>query len=512
MAQADPEDAGHQAPAASGSAPGAGTPPASSGSARLGWAGVARWVAAIPAALKSVTVGLGVALAVLVAFAEFTGQRVVIEPFEVSARLRDDGYTSRAIANKLIDQITAIRMTARTSMRRRQFVAPPTDAAPPILVFGSGLSVDSLFQYVRELLGREPVRIIGEIISLPRGAGAEPEVRLTARVRGKPPKTVSGPLGGMDGLLHQAAEHIILHTQPYVLASYLYEVDPSRCREVIRFVLQNDPPSDDARAYNLWGLLTRDAGDHARAVELFQEAVRVAEDSDIRARAYTNQAASLHALGRPAEALEAIRKAIEADAAHPEAYHVWGLVLAGMVSEPGAGDGPAVEKFRQAISVDPRFAPAYYSLGDALAKQNDLESAIQAYRQGLDLDRGSAERHVRLARLLLLAKREEEALRYLRRAIELDPASYEAQNALGVALLRQGDLPGAFEQLTRAKALAPREASPHFNLGLIYRLGGEPRKAVQEFQAVLRLAPQGPEADRARRLVEELTPRSSQAR
>jgi len=476
------------------------------------WASLGRWVAAVPSALKSVSVGIGLLLAVLVAFAEFTGQRVVIEPFEVSAPLRDSGYTSRAIANKLIDQIAAIRTTARTSMRRRQFVAPPTDAAPPILVFGSGLSVDSVFQYVRELLGREPVRIIGEIVTLPRGTGAEAEIRLTTRVRGKPPKTVSGPLGGMDGLLLQAAEHIILHTQPYVLASYYYEVDPGRCREVIRFVLQNDPPTDDARAYNLWGLLTRDAGDHERAVELFQEAIRVAGDGDIRARAYTNRASSLQALGKQAEALEAVRKAIEADAGHAEAYHVWGVILTGKETSGGTADEQAIEKFRQALSVDPRFAPAYYSLGDALAKGNDLEAAIEAYRQGLDLDRGSAGRHVRLARLLLRAKREEEAVRYLQRAVELDLASYDAQNMLGVALLRQGNLPAAFERFARAKALAPREPSPYFNMGLIYRMGGESRKAVQEFQTVLRLAPQGPEADRARRLVEELTPASSRAR
>jgi len=512
MAQPDTPAPDPRPPAPSGPAPGLDKPTSASRSSGSSWAAAGRWLAAIPSALKSVAVGLGVTLAVLVAFEEFTGQRVVIEPFEVSGPLRDNGYTSRAVANKLIDQITAIRTTARTSMRRRQFVSPPTDAAPSILVFGSGLSVDSVFQYLRELLGREPVRIIGELVTLPRGAGAEAEVRLTVRVRGKPPKTVSGPVGGMDGLLLQAAEHIILHTQPYVLASYLYEVDPSRCREVIRFVLQTDPPTDDARAYNLWGLLTRDAGDHARAVELFQEAVRVAVDGDIRARAYTNRAASLQVLGKQAEALEAVRQAIEADAAHAEAYHVWGLILAGMASDQGAADGQAVEKFRQAISVDPRFAPAYYSLGDALAKRNDLEPAIEAYRQGLDLDRGSAGRHVRLARLLLRAKREEEALRYLQRAVELDPASYEAQNALGVALLRQGNLPAAFERFTRAKTLAPREASPYFNMGLIYRMGGEPRKAVQEFQTVLRLAPQAPEADRARRLVEELTPASAKAR
>ncbi len=53
-------------------------------------------------------------------------------------------------------------------------------------------------------------------------------------------------------------------------------------------------PTDDARAFNLWGLLLLDAGDPDEAVERFREAVRVSRESDIRARAYTNWAAALY--------------------------------------------------------------------------------------------------------------------------------------------------------------------------------------------------------------------------
>jgi tetratricopeptide (TPR) repeat protein len=473
--------------------------------ARIVWDGVAGFLLAIPSVAKTLSLAAAVAFAALIAYAELTGQRVVIEPFEVPSLLRDSGFTSRTIANKLTDHIATIRATAKTSMRRKQFVSS-SEAAPQILALGGGISLDAIFQYAREFLGREPVRIVGEIVTTREARDGPPQVHVTVRVQGKPPRTVLGPLTNLDALLLQSAEHIFLHTQPYVLASYLYEVDPKRCLEAIQYVLQNDPHTDDARAFNLWGLLLLGTGHPDGAVERFREAVRVSADSDILAHAYTNWAAALHRQGKDDEALEKVQRAIEADAAHADAYHVWGLVLATMEqrSVAVAASPAALDMFRRAIEVNPQFIPAYFSLAEAFERRNDLPAAIEQLRKAVDLDRGSAEGRVRLGRALIRARELGEARQHLERAVELHPTSFEAHNTLGIVLMRQGDFGAAAAQFASAKDVSPAEPSPYFNLGLIHRMSGDRGRAVQEFLRYLALSPDGPGADQARNFVAEL--------
>jgi tetratricopeptide (TPR) repeat protein len=474
--------------------------------ARTIYAGAVTLFLAIPAIAKTVSVLLAIALAVFVAHAELIGQRVVIEPFEVASDLRESGFTSRTVANKLTDHLAAIRTTAKTSMRRQQFVPLSSEAAPKVLALGGDISIDAVFQYVREFLGRDPVRIVGEIVTAREARDASPVVQVTTRVKGKPPKTISGPVGRLDAMLLQSAEHIFLHTQPYLLASFLYEVDPKRCLEAIQYVLQNDPPTDDARAFNLWGLLLADAGDSDGAVERFREAVRVSAEPDIRARALTNWAAALRRQAKHQEALEKVQQAVAADPAQADAYHVWGLVLAAKERQSVTPATPshAAEKFRRAIEVNPRFVPAYFSLAEELERTNELQAAIEQLRKAVDRDRGSSEGRVRLGRALTRAKELGEAKQHLERAVELNPTSFEAHNALGIVLMRQGDFGAAAGQFARAKEASPTESSPYFNLGLIHRMGGDRERAVREFRGYLALAPEGPGADQARKFIAEL--------
>lgn len=391
-------------------------------------------------------------------------------------------------------------------MRRQRFVASATETAPQVLALGGDLSFDAMFQYLREFFGRDPVRIVGEIVTAQDARESPFRVAVTIRVKGNPAKTVSGPLEDLDRLLLQSAEHIFLHTQPYVLASYLYEVDPKRCLLAIQHVLQHEPATDDARAFNLWGLLAVDAGELEKGIDRFREAVRVGAEPDILARAYTNWASALRRLGKPEEALEKIQKAVEADAAHADAYHVWGLVLAAteQPANPSTVPSRAMEKFRRAIELNPRLIPARLSLAEELERRNDLAAAIDQLRRAADLDRGSAAIHVRLARVLIRAREVSDARAHLEQAITLDPRSFEAQSALGGLLMRQGDLPAALERFARAKELSPKEPSPHFNLGLIYRMSGDRQASAREFQEYLALSPEGPGADQARRFITEL--------
>jgi tetratricopeptide (TPR) repeat protein len=484
-------------------APPRSTPPASQRS--WSWGAVAKSVLGLPATIKAVVGVLVVGLALVATFAEMTGRLVVIEPFDVAEILqKKHGYTSRVIANKLTDHLTRIRTTARTSMERRQFVAPGS-ANANFHALGGDANLDALLPYLWALVGKDRLGVVGEIVVRePSGRGLELDV--TTRIAGKSAKTVSGPVEEIDDLLRQSAEHIYLHVQPYVLASALYETDGKRAFEVIQFVLRTEPATDDARAYNLWGLLARDAGHVDDAVLHFRDAVRVSTEPDIRARASTNLAAALYALGQYDEALAAVKRAVEARPAHAEAHHVWGLILAAQHDPATQPDlhRAAIAKLQEAIRVDPKFVPGYLSLGEQLERRGQIDAAIEQYQRAADLDRAAVVPHLRIAQALQRARRVEDAKRHLQQTIELLPNSPELEMMLGIVLFDEGELPDALACFLRAKTLAPRDPVPSFYAAQIYRMGEEPDKAVTELRQYLQLAPSGPRAAQARRLLDEL--------
>jgi tetratricopeptide (TPR) repeat protein len=100
----------------------------------------------------------------------------------------------------------------------------------------------------------------------------------------------------LDSMLLESAGHIFLHTQPYLLASYLFctRWTPSGAFKRFNTCCKTSRLRTIPEPSTFWGLLLLNAGDPVGAVERFREAVRVSNDSDIRARAYTNWAAALY--------------------------------------------------------------------------------------------------------------------------------------------------------------------------------------------------------------------------
>ncbi|WP_434222638.1 tetratricopeptide repeat protein [Limnospira platensis CENA597] len=50
----------------------------------------------------------------------------------------------------------------------------------------------------------------------------------------------------------------------------------------------------------------------------------------------------------------------------------------------------AIRLYHQVIEINPHFAWAYHSLGDALVKQGNLEEAVTCYSEGLKINPNSA--------------------------------------------------------------------------------------------------------------------------
>lgn len=128
----------------------------------------------------------------------------------------------------------------------------------------------------------------------------------------------------------------------------------------------------------------------------------------------------------------------------------------------------ALDRFSDAISVDPDYGLAWAGLAEAL-------SLIEYYGYGGPGD-------------------VPDALEAARRGVELAPQAGEAYTALGITLSQRREGPPALEALERAVELSPSDAEAYSWLGWLRLVLGEPRKAVGPAARGVELNPRAPAA------------------
>src|SRR3984893_15101297 len=170
----------------------------------------------------------------------------------------------------------------------------------------------------------------------------------------------------------------------------------------------------------------------------------------------------------PAIADAELRRAIRKP---PESLDAWAAYQRGLwyLSKANPDDDTIAQNFfRQAIDLDPTFAPGYTAL--ALAQ---LQAAAVYQKLGL-----------------LEAQSSAEAL--ARRAVALDGADAEARSCLGWALQARGELQGALAEIERALAISPNLALAHGQRGAPLIFSGRPEEGLAAVQTSIRLDPRDP--------------------
>jgi tetratricopeptide (TPR) repeat protein len=141
------------------------------------------------------------------------------------------------------------------------------------------------------------------------------------------------------------------------------------------------------------------------------------------------------------------------DADRPEAHLNLGVLAA------RSGDAAGAEaEFRQALALDPRFAPAAVNLADlyrSLGREQDAEATL---RDAIERSSGVAALHHSLGLLLVRTERADAALDELARAHTLEPASARYAYVYAVALAERGSRREAIELLERTLAAHPDDA------------------------------------------------------
>lgn len=194
------------------------------------------------------------------------------------------------------------------------------------------------------------------------------------------------------------------------------------------------------------------------AIGLLRRALADREDAGL----LSDLAVVLAQSGRPRQAEEAIRRALELRPAHPEAHNNLGLLLCAQSRAPEAETA-----FRRALELQEAYPEAHNNLGALLAAQGRSNEAESAYRRALELQDAYPEAHNNLGALLAARGRAEQAESAYRRALELRGAYPEALNNLGILLAGRGSTAQAEAAYDRALALRPDYHSARWNLALL---------------------------------------------
>ncbi len=114
----------------------------------------------------------------------------------------------------------------------------------------------------------------------------------------------------------------------------------------------------------------------------------------------------------------------------------------------------AMERYRQAIEIDPTFGASYLSLGGLREAMGDADEAERTYTAGIDHIAGFAEGYLARATLRLRASRGDEAIADLDAALALRPTDVAVIRRLRDASITLGKLPLALAMSRRLAAVA----------------------------------------------------------
>lgn len=149
----------------------------------------------------------------------------------------------------------------------------------------------------------------------------------------------------------------------------------------------------------------------------------------------------------------------------------------------------AAAAYRRAIALDPHFAAAPYNLGNLLCDAGQFEDAEAAYAAALAARPDYPDALNALGIVQQRRGRLAEAVEAFRAAARHAPRWVEPQTNLGVALLGLERYDAARQALQAALAIDPSHASAHGNLGAVYLRAGCPVAAEQATCDAIALAP-----------------------
>lgn len=165
----------------------------------------------------------------------------------------------------------------------------------------------------------------------------------------------------------------------------------------------------------------------------------------------------------------------------------------------------SIKQFERAIQAYPKYYEAYAQMGFAYMRMQNAGESEKALRKSIDLsEEHYADAFVMLAALYSNNKRFADAEPLARKAVELNANSWHAQSELAQALLGLKRPDDAEKYAQEAVKLQPDNPLLRLLLADIHIELKSDRALLDDFNAYLKLAPNGPYAEKVRQHRDEL--------
>jgi predicted O-linked N-acetylglucosamine transferase (SPINDLY family) len=233
--------------------------------------------------------------------------------------------------------------------------------------------------------------------------------------------------------------------------------------------------------WKMLGVVLQQLGRNAEALIPMRKAVKLAP---MDAEAHNNLGIILKSLGHLEESASSYRRALKINANYVHAHGNLGATLQ-KLGRPAEAEA----SYRTALSIDPKYTKAWSNLGTVLHDQKRFDEAEATYRQVLRLNPNDSETHRNLGITLDELGRLEESEACIRRALEITPNDIETQFNLGAMLQGSGRAKEAETIFRRSVALQPENALAHNNLGTILLDLSRSSEAEESFRRALKIQP-----------------------
>ncbi|MFN9334939.1 MAG: tetratricopeptide repeat protein [Alphaproteobacteria bacterium] len=371
---------------------------------------------------------------------------IEVAPIQVPARLAETGLTAEVVALRLLDQIAAAERLVKSERVVRpdvELVGQKPDFNVPI----AGISLRSLADIARNLLGIAPRRVSGEIIQ------DEDKLKLRLRLAGH------GQIADIGGFALNQVDELLAAGAP----------------EVWRFVFPK------LYAWHLAQTLGVETEVRERLTRML---LLDGLDADAERTVRALIGRSLLRSGRGEEAY-AIFSALVANNPNDGGF-IYGRGRAHfLMGRPDA----AMQDYARARQLDPGAFWIHTGVAQVIRARGDYAKALEEIDKGLNLRSDDPTALTEKGEIMLRLGRSLEALKLVQDALVYDPFSPAAHLLLGRLRLAQYDSRGALDAMTEAARRAPTSADVHVGRAEAFLFTGQTAEAEASLNKALSFGP-----------------------
>lgn len=197
-----------------------------------------------------------------------------------------------------------------------------------------------------------------------------------------------------------------------------------------------------------------------------------------------NAAFKCHHAGRLQEAKELYLKVLGCQPDNFDALH-----MIGVIEYQCENYESSINYIKGAISLNPKSAEIYTSLGNSVKELGDVDEAIKHYRHAIELNPDFALAHFNLANSLSVINQKDGAIRSYETAIQIFPEYAEAYFHAGCLYGEKGRDTDAIQYYKKAIEIKPEFTLARRAAARYFRNVGDIHGAIEQYEKVINVGP-----------------------